>query len=90
MDKETKEMLEQACEQATKLKNRILNFEIKQWIDMPWYMRQAYRKELYEILREANWYICDAEENLYTISDMNEHMARAQKLIRKNDKYTWE
>lgn len=84
------EMLEQAREQATKLKNRILNFEIKRWIDMPWYMRQAYRKELYEILREAGWYICDAEAHLYTIDDMNNHMQRAQRLIRKYDKYTWE
>jgi hypothetical protein len=31
--------MEMVREQATKLKNRILNFEIKRWIDMPWYMR---------------------------------------------------
>ena len=70
------------------LKDRILNFEIKRWIDMPTYMRKAYREELYEILREAGWYICDAEAYLYSFDDMNNHMRRAQWLIRKYDKIT--
>lgn len=86
MDKETKGMLEQACARAIVLKEKILNFEIKRWIDLPTYMRIPYRKEIYNILREAGWYICDAEEHVYTISDMNKHMERAQQIIRENDK----
>ena len=77
LNQETIEMLEKAREQSVSVKNKILNFEIKRWIDMPTYMRNAYRKELYEILREAGWYICDAESYIYTIDDMNKHMERA-------------
>ena len=60
------------------LKERILAFRVREWLDIPTFnMRKAYREELYNLLREANWYICDAERNVYTLDDMNHHMRRA-------------
>ena len=40
------------------------------------YDREAYRNEVYEMLRDAGWYICEAERTIYTISDMNHHIKK--------------
>lgn len=71
------------------LKSKILRFEIKEWFDMSRYDREAYRNEVFEMLRDAGWYICEAERTVYTITDMNQHIKKVQKLIRKHDKYDW-